>query len=884
MTASPNGTNGATASRPQASKQGRGGLSTAMTRATLAALLGIVIALLTGFDEAKVSLLVDMRSTPVGKGEIFYTGAGERYTQKASTPFPLQADGRWHSYEIPLPSLGMERIRVDPGSGSGIVEVRSVEVRSGRKVFRFDGRRLTDALGVTHHLQPASGVRSGLGFRSTGRDPYFELRLPGTIGGTPFLHRLFVLAATAVAAFLCWLVAERLAALLRRHAPIRRPIMIRRICEACSDDGILRIDGRILASFSAILLAGSVYVALGLNQSSIGWWENVYPYQPVHQTIDLGVAKRIRSDEWNVQTPWVLNQVQNGEPLHNPSVGAERSPLIASLPVAGAIDLPQLKFLGFDLLGIDRGVSWWWAYKTFALLWAFLWLCLLLTRGNLAASLLGMAWIYGSSFTQWWFSSNLPEIMAAFALGVVGAIYALFSARRRLIAMGCVLVAYSAANLVLNLYPPFIVPLGYLGVAILSGYALQQSGLEKARHGLRFRATAVALAAVAIVAYGLLFKAAAAGSIDAMLHTVYPGQRISGSGGIPFVKAFYGFFEGFRFDEFHFPPLSSNASETSSFVMFLPLVVLAIPLKRLFHRRNALLLTIGCVWLLTGLWILVKLPGPAERIMQMAGWSLVTPKRAVLAFGIGSILACVILFAKMLEGRDPAYPRDVRRMAVMVVLTGVLAFGWGLHQVDGEFFTWRILLAGATASTLTGAGILLGRTSFLVAGLALFALPAVTVNPLVSGISAISEKPILQTAARLGAGSRARWAVIGDPTLAQGLKAHGLRVLGGTQFLPIRQDFRILDPQGKYETTWNRYATIGIGSDPQRKAPLFTRRRGDQYTITLNVCSGILQALGVTHVAYTIAIPPADLHCLDPLPADPASGVSLFSLKHQDPL
>ncbi|MGN7726618.1 DUF7657 domain-containing protein [Luteimonas sp. 22616] len=847
----------------------------------LAALLVLVAALLSGLDEAKVSLQLEMRSTPVGKGEIFYADAGERYSQKSSKPFPLQADGRWHNYEIPLPSVRMERIRIDPGSGNGAVEVRSVEVRSGSKALQFSGPQLRDAVGVTHHLQPRPETTGALGFQSTGRDPYFEVRLPEAIGKTSLLHRLGVLVAAAGLAFLGWLALERLSALFRRHVRVPCPAIVRRICEACSDDDILRIDGGILASFLAILLAGLFYVALGLNQSSLGWWENIYPYQPVHQTIDLGTAKRIRSDEWNVQAPWVLNQVRNGSPLNNPNVGAEGSPLIASLPVSGAIDLPQVKFLGFEFLGVDRGVSWWWAYKTFALLWSFLWLCLLLTRGNLAASLLGTAWIYTSSFTQWWFSSNLPEIMTAFALGVVGAIYALFSTRRRMVAVGCALIVYSAANLVLNLYPPFIVPLGYLAVAILAGYAIQRRGTGAALHGLRFRSAAIALAAVVVVAYVWMFMATAADSIQAMLHTVYPGKRVAGSGGIPFTKVFYGFFEGFRFDEFHFPPFSSNASETSSFVLLLPLAVLAIPLGRLFRRDNALLVAIGCAWLLTGLWILFKLPGPIERMMQIAGWSLVTPKRAVLAFGVGSILACIVLFAKMLEGREPAYPRDVRRMAVVVVLTGVCAFGWGLHQVDAGFFTWRLLLAGAVASTLAGAGILMGRTSLLAVGLALFALPTLTVNPLVSGISAISEKPILKTAARLGAGPDVRWAVVGNPTLAQGLKAHGLKVLAGTQFLPNRQDFHILDPKGMHEATWNRYATIGIGSDPHAKTPRFTRRRGDQYTITLNVCGGMLQALGVTHVAYTMAVPPADLECLTPLPADPGSGVALFALKRQ---
>lgn len=845
----------------------------------LVALVMIVFSLFLGFDQPDVSLHLEMRSTPVGKGEIFYADAGEGYSQKASVAFPLQGDGNWHSYEITLPLVHIQRIRIDPGSGDGLVEVKSIAVRSGAKTLKFDSKQLRDALGITHDLQ-AGPHANGLDFRATGRDPYFEIRLPRTVGKTSFVHRLLILSAVAGLAFAGWLSLEYLGVLLRRNAHRRCAGLasgIRNICQQLEDQAVLHLDGGILAAFIAILLTASAYVALGLNQSSLGWWENMYPSQPVHQTIDLGTAKRIRSDEWNVQAPWVLNQVINGSPLQNRNVGAERSPLVASLPVQGPIDSPQLKFLGFAFLDIDRGMSWWWAYKTFALLWGFLWLCLVLTRGNLAASLLGAFWIYASSFTQWWFSSNLPEIMAAFAFGVVGALYALFAAKRRMMVMGCALVVYCATNLVLNLYPPFIVPLGYLGVAIIGGYMVER-GVAPILDGLRFRTMALATAVLAIVAYGLWFWSMAADSIDTMLHTVYPGQRIAGSGGIPFAKAFYGFFEGFRLDEFHFPPWASNASETSSFVLLLPIVLLAIPLGRLFRRETSMLVAIGCVWLLTALWVLVELPTSMEQVLQAAGWSLVTPKRAVIGLGVGSILACTILFAKVQDGSVTARPLAVRHMAILVVLAGVCAFGWGLRQVDPGFFTWRILLAGTTASVMVAAGVLMGRSFLLAAGLALFALPTLTVNPLVSGISAISEKPILQTAARLS-GSGTKWAVIGIPTLAQGLKAHGLNVFAGTQFLPARDDFAILDPDGKHEAIWNRYATVGIGSDPSKRKPAFTRRRGDSYTITLNVCSGVLQTLGVTHVAYTDKVPEEDMDCLAALPGEPESGVSLFTLE-----
>ncbi len=848
-------------------------------RAALVALVVVIAMLLFELDKPRVSLSMDMASSATGTGEVFYASGGNKYSERRKVLFHFQSDGQLRRYTLPLPSIPIDRIRIDPGKSTGSIRVKSVEIANGRHSLRFSGPQLQAVLGATHHVQPRASEHGDLEFRSIGRDPYFEIKLPATIGATPLSTRLFRLANGALLAVAGWLLLEYLWRLFRHRVQWRRFAFVERTCRACSDDDILRVDARILASFAVIVLMAACYVALGLNQSSIGWWERIYPYQPVHQALDLGTPKRIRSDEWKVQTPWVLNQVQNGSPLHNPGTGGDHSPLVASLPVEGAIDAPQIKFAGFHFLGIERGVSWWWAYKSFALLFGFLWLCLLLTRGNLTASLLGTAWIYASSYTQWWLSSNLPEIMSAFAFGVIGAIYAMFSSRRSLIAMGCVLVAYSAANLVLNLYPPFIIPLGYLGVAIVVGFAIQNSISGQRRSKLPFRSAAIFLATVAIAAYVVAFMGLASESIDSMLHTKYPGQRVADSGGVPLMKLLYGYFEAFRFDEFQFPSLVTNASEASSFVFLAPLILLAIPLRALLRTRHALLVAIASTCALIALWVLVDLPGPIERILQTMGWSLVTPKRAVMALGVGSILACTVLFSRMLEEAESARSLEVRRMSVVVVLTGLLAIGWGVHQVYPGFFSWKIIAIGTISCTLMGAGIILGRTALLVAGLCIYALPTLAVNPLVSGISAVTEKPILKMAAREGPAPEARWAVIGDPVLAQGLKAHGLSVFAGSQFLPVRDDLQILDPENRYEAVWNRYATINLLSNPGIKAPAFKRKRGDEYSISLDVCQGELQALGISHLAYTTPVPAADRACLRPLPTDSESGVKLFRLK-----
>lgn len=856
--------------------------SSVIARALLAALVGALCALLFRLDLPEIAMSLEMRSTTGTYGEIFYRSSEQGYSQTRSASFKIIGDGRWQTYQIALtPDIRFDRIRIDPGSGPGHITVRALELRQGLRSQKFDQSELVAALGITKDVVAAKSA--ALRFSSQGRDPYFEIKLRDSMGLGSLLARSSHVAVFALMALLAWLLLELLTAWAARQFrhkgwPHCRRVEI--VCAYFSDDDVLRFDCRMLLSFVTIGLLATMYVALRLHQSSIGVWETVYPDRPVDQPIDIGTPKRIRSDEWRVQTPWVLNQVATGSHRVNRNVGGESATLLAAVPLEGAVGLPQLKFAGFRVFGLERGMSWWWAYKSFGLVFSFFWLCLILTKGNLAASLLGSLWIYFSSFTQWWFSVNTPEIMIAFALGVTGAIYTLFASARRMVVLGGVLVTYAATSLVLHLYPPFIIPLAYLGLTIIIGVWLRLGSISPAIHQLRFRISTLVVTVAAISLYGLVFFSAASETVEAMRNTVYPGQRISESGGMPAAKLIYGFFENFRIGETTFPMRPTNASEASSFVLLFPLVLLAVPWRCLLGREGALMSVLMVFCAIVAGWSAIELPRALEGTMQAAGWSLVTPKRAVIGLGVASILACVVLFAHTNEQSRLLHDRAIRRMSVVTVAVFVIVLGWGLRQIDPIFFTTRVLFIGAVAATLIASGLLLGQTRLLTAGVLTYALASASVNPLVSGLSAVTEKPILLAAANQGGQPGDRWAVIGDTNFAQGLKVHGLSVFAGSRFLPDRDDVKILDPSGAYERIWNRYSTIELVSKPSRATAKFKIRRGDQYSIELNVCGEQLKLLGVTHLAYTGAVPDDDLACLERLLAPIDSGVKLFRVSH----
>lgn len=849
-------------------------------RAAIAALFALLVLWLAGWGRPFIEVVVDLRSQAGADGEIFFAGPGQPHQPERRVAFTINPDAQWHTYRITIPEAGeLERIRIDPGSASGIVEIRRVAVDASGRTVELASQDLAKAVASANAMR-AEVAAAPLRFNVAAPDPFIDFALPAGAGRASLGLQLARWAGAAAVSALIWLLLAELAwpRVQERLATTRFPPVLSRAAGAISDPGALIVTPATVAVVGGSLIAALLYIAFGLHQSSIGVWEELYPARPVEQAVDLGSPKRVRSDEWNTQTPWVLNQIARGNPDQNPSVGGEEAPLLAGVPVDHPSAIAQPKFYGFHLFGATTGFSWWWAYKTFGLWLSFFWLLLLLTRGNVAASMIGSAWVYGSSFTQWWMSSNLPELLIAFALATTGGIYLLFAARKRFIALGAALVAYAVLSLLLHVYPPFIVPMAFLGATLLVGLALEPGAAAAVRRRIGWRALCLGVALLLVGLVGGHYVSDAMDAIEVMANTRYPGRRVSESGDLSWPRLMYGYFEALRVGEHRLPLPPTNASEASSFIVLAPLLLLLVPLSALLKRRNAVLAALAIYCAVVGLWITVPLPEAVETFLQAIGWSWSPPVRSVLGFGLASIITVVVLFARIRDGSVELYPVGARAMVPLLVVSCLLLFGWGLHKVDPEFFRPKVILAAAVLGAIMAAGVALGRVRVLALGLGLAIAPALLVNPLLSGLSSVLEKPVLNAAKRQGNARGDRWVVVGDFVFSQGLKASGLEVLTGSQMIPNHASARVLDPAGRFEEIWNRYAHIALRSEPGRREAAYELISPDLYAISLDVCGHALPELGVTHVAYTVPVPSADLRCLTPLEAPADSGVRLFRL------
>jgi hypothetical protein len=80
--------------------------------------------------EAPVTVKMTAKCSTDGHGEFFWTTTELPHTTpEESVQFNLIHDGQWHDYAVPLAVAGtLTRLRLDPGSAPGLVEVRSIEL------------------------------------------------------------------------------------------------------------------------------------------------------------------------------------------------------------------------------------------------------------------------------------------------------------------------------------------------------------------------------------------------------------------------------------------------------------------------------------------------------------------------------------------------------------------------------------------------------------------------------------------------------------------------------------------------------------------------------------------------------------------------------------
>ncbi|MDD5410516.1 MAG: hypothetical protein PHF31_03745 [Methylobacter sp.] len=550
-----------------------------------------------------------------------------------------------------------------------------------------------------------------------------------------------------------------------------------------------------------------VLLSLGITGSSLRIGLQQTPFVQSDATNVWGKDQSVRSDDYWVLTPLAIAQYNHHPqfPVVNTNLGEDGQNMLVvgmtGAPVAHISAIAKPATWGFFLFDLKRALSWYWCFPIFACLFALWGVVALLLPGQWRSSFLIALWFSVSPYAAAW--SNWPAYAVFFpSLSLLSAIAILRSdSKYLLLVLGCIL-GLALAGFVLVLYPPWQVSLGYVFLALIVGIAVRD---ELYRN---FNKRRLASFGIAIIISGLImwkWWSDAHLAVQAMMDTVYPGQRTTLTGGkVALPELLRGFTNLVTLNKLN--STYSNQSEMTSFpYMLLPLALLFI--FRVYQKaigavEIALAVSISFILYYT----LVGIP---VEVAQFSLWGRVQPQRAEIALGLSNMILCGLLLSSGIKSMPNKIP--TRTLAIVVALIwAAIAFHSisRLHESLLSGFSPGVFVGLFVVVVVTGYCLAMGKfREFIYLSLALSVATIWRFNPVniaphsvtaASFIYGLNNKESDHVASQ-------RILVLETQAPAMYLLAAGLPVANGVFYYPQSSLYERLDKNHAESNIYNRY-------------------------------------------------------------------------------
>ena len=627
------------------------------------------------------------------------------------------------------------------------------------------------------------------------------------------------------------------------------------------ESGLPRL-GVLLAFPVVVILVAAVAVLLGLSGTSSGvYWASF----GTGDDPDLlaGMPRGIRSDEWLVQSSWILSQVAQGFPVVNQALpGGMDATIQNDLPSWDWSSLFRPHVWGFLVAPVDQGMAVrWWLPAVGVLVACHAFVVTVLPRRPVVAASLAVALVF-SPVLQWWF---LPTTLwpVAWAFTALTALtWCLRSGRPwvRIVISAC--TAYVTVTMVMSIYVPFMVPaiyvVAFVGVGVVAA---------SVRGGTPWREVLVRLLPLlgAVVATALVLAvwvATRLETVESVLGTVYPGQRLEATGAVGFPELVQAWSAPFQQALQTVSPgvLGSNASESAAPLMVgTPLLVLlAWFLVRDRRRgRSADLVLVSLLAVHAFFFVFLLVPG-WDSIAHAVFIDRTTAGRLRLGFDLLTVVAVAHLVHRIDRDRVRV-PWAMAALAAAAVLLPV-AVAWAtFHFASTELLTasrWWIVVSFLLVACVLS--LARGRATVGVAFLAAGAvIVGAGVNPVYRGVFELSDTRAGREVAEIEASRpEATWVGVGGYVTTATLLETGAESYNGVQTYPPEEMWHDIDPDSSDEDVWNRLANVfwspGVGE------PVVTNPVRDQIQVTFDGCS----AFAREHVDYVLSDQSLESPCL----------------------
>ena len=546
-------------------------------------------------------------------------------------------------------------------------------------------------------------------------------------------------------------------------------------------------------------------VIFEIHGSSIEHYAEVLSHPELSDVI-FGKYRPIRSDEYNVFTPFAFSQYFNNFSLISEIVRA--APTNMFMTYGQAVWHPAIIFrpaqIGFLFLDQGSGLAFFWMSRLIILFLVSFEFARLILQVDKKYSVIYAIMIAFSPLAQWWWAVNsIAEILAA-GQGIV-VCWKLYlenvEVNKRFAYLAGFL--FCAGVYIFGIYPAWQVPFGYVFLFCLIAISFQQKGFV------------IMLAPIVHAVY------ISRDMIELQMATEYPGKRFTTGGGwsLPITLEFlfgYGSDVLLPFSSTANAPL--NESELSSFFTMTPLGFIMFFYLRFKLKQNDFLMTLlFIVTVLFFVWEFTNIPDWLARISFM---SMATNNRVRSAIDFAQIL---MIFRGL--SLIKKFPEPFTRL----ILAGFIA---ALSAIEFYNFApeWLVFRRGFIMFAFISLSFFTLVLLMLIIG--------IKVNPINAGVDAVYKQPVGQKISEIvqnevsSGNKKSLWIVEGKLGLTTFPIMFGAPTINSVNVYPYFERWKKLDPEGKNFEIYNRYAHISVilMNEPTK----FHLNQADYFTLFLN--------------------------------------------------
>ena len=535
--------------------------------------------------------------------------------------------------------------------------------------------------------------------------------------------------------------------------------------------------------------------------------------------IIFGLSRTIRSDEWCVFTPMTWSQYldPNGAfSYYSSVVRADTTDVFIEYgqPVKSWLMIYKPFLIGYLFLPVAKGMAFFWSGRLIVLFLVSYEFGRLITMDDRRLSLVYAFIITFSPGVQWWFAvCGWVEMLIAFQMSIVIFNKYLTENRVWLKAFYAMIIGVCAGMYALSMYPAWMIPLAY-ALFVCVSWVIYENVKSKTFRRLE-KADAFIIAMVVVI---LLFSAMeivrkSGNTINTIMNTAYPGKREVNGGGMG-IEYLFMYINNIWYAIKDNAPFA-NVCETSSFISLFPMGYIIYGKLIYKQKKGDTLCNLLCI-VSVGLLIYCFFGFPSK-LAKLTLMSFSMPSRTVLVVGF----VCVILTIRVLalDIQKTAVTSVIKKDTVTsLVIAGFLAalFVWITTKNDEGYYSYSMILVEivvyALVFTLMISPEIRIRRIWSIFMIAICLVSGLLVNPVRAGTDDIDNLSVLQAVDEVVEQDPKGIWIAEDTGLLQPnmLIMKGARTINSTNIYPNINRWSKIDPEGKYEEIYNRYAHIQI--------------------------------------------------------------------------